>query len=439
MTTINGIWFTKICATLVVLSSFFVFSPKSIDFYAFAEQRPQKQKLRLAWQPVPNSKYYMIQVANNVKMNPLITELKYEKNKITLSVPVGIYFFRIRGVSATEDFGPWSDIKEVYVNDFPPKVFAPLPNETVRDLLPDSFMLFHWEAGLRGTIYAIEIKRQNKVLVQQSFKDPLFKWNVKEPGSYLYRIGYRTLTGVDWTSYKNIEVLESAIPKKKDSNLTKKSRLEALESILPWTPRVEFDIYSYSETNAFELKILSFDLGMYHRFQIIPHRLHWGFNGSMTLFSKVSNKSQLSELNTPAARFIYLIIFSKYQILPISQPWRLSPSFGYHYRTMLVSEARYGFTNFFGPQVGLELGMTIDQESAIRAEVDFSPYRSETGLLSNHAFLGGIYYSRCLEGAPDCLKQKVFELGIHLKTLRFASESGHLKYLSTGLNFSLGF
>ena len=85
----------------------------------------------LRWAPLESAVQYEVQISSDEKMEKIIEKKMLAKTELKLQLPPGKYFFRIRGLDADKDSGPWSDIQAFQVKEktAPPLQMKSKPSE----------------------------------------------------------------------------------------------------------------------------------------------------------------------------------------------------------------------------------------------------------------------------------------------------------------------
>ncbi len=71
------------------------------------------------WLPVTNAAKYQIQVARDLAFTSVVTKLKTDQSTLTITLPNGKYFWRVRAIDASGGKGPWSGVRIVKVSALP--------------------------------------------------------------------------------------------------------------------------------------------------------------------------------------------------------------------------------------------------------------------------------------------------------------------------------
>ncbi|MCC7441552.1 MAG: hypothetical protein IT285_07965 [Bdellovibrionales bacterium] len=171
-----------------------------------------KRKATIEWRSVDGAKEYELEVASAPEMEPKLLRKTYPGNSVRLTLPLGTYYFRVRGIGEDDAPGPWTDVQGFIVNPAPPQALSPAARAVVKEELKDGTLTLNWTPGLKGTTHHVEVTdAQGATSVWKTPKDEL-EWKPPGPGVYRWRVGHETPSGTQWGERSVFQVNASAIP-----------------------------------------------------------------------------------------------------------------------------------------------------------------------------------------------------------------------------------
>jgi hypothetical protein len=117
--------------------------------------------LELKWAPMPESKRYEIEVAQDSTFSEysLVRQEDTKENQYKTDLPPGVYFVRIRGVDTKGKPGPWGQpIKRVLSGD-KPQIVEPSMGAKIESGGPKTALVVEWKTVKNAEDYVIEISR----------------------------------------------------------------------------------------------------------------------------------------------------------------------------------------------------------------------------------------------------------------------------------------
>ncbi|MCM2322997.1 MAG: hypothetical protein NDJ90_07010 [Oligoflexia bacterium] len=165
----------------------------------------------LGWAPVKSAVRYEVELYRPAALDTPLERRIVEDTSVFLKVSPGVYSYRVRGIHAMEEFGPWSELAEVAVNTFPPKALAP-EDGAIFSKLPEGGLEFRWSAGVKSSRYRIEIRKDGAP--EPVFRDLLSEtqvgWIATEPGDYSWQVSFEGDS--EWGKARRFRVLAQAFP-----------------------------------------------------------------------------------------------------------------------------------------------------------------------------------------------------------------------------------
>jgi len=178
---------------------------------AWIAHAEEGRKVTLQWKPLPKAMKYQVEISKSNRMQPTFMKKVAAQPKVVVTLPPGVYYFRIRSLDQNKSLGAWSDTQGFVVNTRAPQLIAPRDNEKLAELIGDGAMGFEWSEQVSGTVYRIEIRDQSGVVNKRSVDQNTFQWKPSSAGVYLWRVGYETQAGgVEWSKYRRFTVSAKA-------------------------------------------------------------------------------------------------------------------------------------------------------------------------------------------------------------------------------------
>ncbi|MGE0617033.1 MAG: hypothetical protein AB7P04_15490 [Bacteriovoracia bacterium] len=164
-----------------------------------AEAAEVKRKATLKWGAVAGAKKYELQFSRTPDMAHVIYRKRFDSPSAQVQLAPGTYFFRIRGIDANGQEGPWTKAEGFRVNQHPPNLLEPR-NRTVFDLSDTQLgFRFQWTAVKDITKYKIEISDKNGVVLKDTSDSLSYSWKPKVVGEFFWRVGFETNAGAEWS------------------------------------------------------------------------------------------------------------------------------------------------------------------------------------------------------------------------------------------------
>jgi hypothetical protein len=178
---------------------------------AWAENRPESRQVKLRWQALDGAAQYEIQVAKNPNMVPAVFAKKMKETEATLNLSQGTFYYRLRGIDDEGNPGPWSDVDAFAINDRPPDLLAPDDRVVFDKKLAEPGLEFKWTAGVKGSQVVFELRDKDGVVLERGADGTSMAWMPTHPGGFRWRVGYRTMTGVQWAQSRVFTVKPEAL------------------------------------------------------------------------------------------------------------------------------------------------------------------------------------------------------------------------------------
>lgn len=110
----------------------------------------------LSWSPVDNIDHYELQIASDGKFLSMLVDegVIYASHLVFTPVGDGVFYWRVRGVSATNSNGPWSKTFVFILDTVAP--IAPVLSKPLNTAVVTGSPAFSWLASLTATKYQIQ-------------------------------------------------------------------------------------------------------------------------------------------------------------------------------------------------------------------------------------------------------------------------------------------
>ena len=161
------------------------------------------------WRAVPGARLYEIQLSKTATMEQVLHRLRVGGLSTEVSLRPGTYFFRVRGVDDTQSPGPWSEVQGFTVLQAPPQPVFPPDRASFSQQLPQSGLPLRWKALAPEVV--IEVHDMQGRILERTVQGSELRWLPPKEGTYRWRVGTPTLTGVDWGPQFSFLLRETAI------------------------------------------------------------------------------------------------------------------------------------------------------------------------------------------------------------------------------------
>ncbi|MCM2278603.1 MAG: hypothetical protein NDJ89_11070 [Oligoflexia bacterium] len=303
----------------------------------------EQRGVTLGWAPVKSAVRYEVELYRPPALDSPLERQVVEDTSVFLKVTPGVYAYRVRGIHAMEEYGPWSELAEVAVNTFPPKAIAP-EDGAILSQLPEGRLEFRWSPGVKSSRYRIEIRRDGAA--EPVFRESLSKcevtWIAKEPGDYVWQVSFEGDS--EWGRPHRFRILAQALPPQEPS--------QALADPF-WTlaPGLLVSHALYAETGIGELRLASLLLKLDARRALGSGA--WDFEGGIRGTALSLDRSLVT---LPSARFYGLEGRAGWRSpLGVGDSW-VKISAGLFLWGMKVEGDAYGLWYVGGPQLQLSGG-----------------------------------------------------------------------------------
>lgn len=180
---------------------------------AVEEDRVDKvREARLTWKAVSGVRRFEVELSRNAKMDPVLLRRESTRPELSLKIPAGVYFFRLRGFDSAEEPGAWSPVQGFMVNERPPQLLVPRADLEISSLLSRGELRLEWTPGLKGAKYQIEISDEQGILLNRGTKENSFVFKVPGPDTYRWKVGVEVAQGVEWSEERSFSIKPQALP-----------------------------------------------------------------------------------------------------------------------------------------------------------------------------------------------------------------------------------
>ncbi|NCN26185.1 hypothetical protein GW915_01295 [bacterium] len=168
------------------------------------------------WEPIKGAEFYEYEVAKSsqFKDNDLVRQGKTNKSEVNGDLNPGIYFLRVRAISANGP-GAWTSSKQFILSSNTPELKWPLDNEQVFVSKNTTVVSFEWSIVEGADDYLVEIRNLRNSKQKLTFISTDHSVNTKElgPGKWSARVVSR-LNKKLFTSGKPVsfEIEERELP-----------------------------------------------------------------------------------------------------------------------------------------------------------------------------------------------------------------------------------
>lgn len=283
-----------------------------------------------SWDAKQGASAYGFQISKSAEMSPVLKEVKVKNPTVTLKLPPGQYYYRLKWFNKSGASSPWSEVITEIVNSGPPTLVLPGANEAFSQKLPKEGINFEWTAGVAGTSSHIEIKDKSGVVLKRQVEGNTLQWLPIESGHYDWRVGFEFSNEVEWTEYRGFDVAEPAL-RKKIKIITKTVQAKVKSTYLNFQTFLGYAYQSSSQnllTSGFDIApelILNNNLSA---------RLYFGILGGAKTESRIENTEEIKEIKKG-----FILEFGGIFYFAISKSWSLG--FGPGAQAWLIGATEY--------------------------------------------------------------------------------------------------
>ena len=131
------------------------------------------REVDFAWEAFQNARAYQIQVASDIEFTDIILKKLTKKPKLSIELPYGQMYYRVRAINQKKKPGIWSEPGLVLVKPYSPETISP-PTDSSYVLFKKALDIpFEWKEQKDHEKYVILIKKESgeKVIEQLSAKN----------------------------------------------------------------------------------------------------------------------------------------------------------------------------------------------------------------------------------------------------------------------------
>ena len=142
-----------------------------------------------SWELIDGATNYEIQIGKSKHFKKKVAEQKTNDVRWTIDLPIGRYFYRVRGIDAENQPGIWSEAVEVDIQPYAPDLIAPKTDSVFKYYEIPQKIKFEWSSVEPTAKFEIFIYHTNgkKVLEQKSAK-PEFITDKLTGGEYFWKV-----------------------------------------------------------------------------------------------------------------------------------------------------------------------------------------------------------------------------------------------------------
>lgn len=185
-----------------------------LGFSGFVHSQAETREITIPWDPKPNALKYQVQIGNSAELTNLIFDKETKQPELTINIPAGNYFYRLRWYNQAGKPSPWTEVEPFVINLKPPTPLRPTDGAVFSKSLRRGGIAFGWSEGVKGSTYQIEIRDDHGVVMKREVDTTQVPWLPTAPGKYQWRVGYKSDFADEWSEYRNFLVNESAIKSK---------------------------------------------------------------------------------------------------------------------------------------------------------------------------------------------------------------------------------
>ena len=170
-----------------------------------------KRKVKIPWRAIEDASSYEIEIAEDPEMDPLLDTKKTQNPEVTLQLPPGSYYFRVRGIDDEAKPGPWSEVQGFTVHGKPPEPLEPSPNQVVKEEIPEKGLRFTWKSSQKDGPVRLEIQDERGTILNRGVRGGEHFWKPEKPGKYQWRVGFETVVGLEWSGLRSFTLLPGSV------------------------------------------------------------------------------------------------------------------------------------------------------------------------------------------------------------------------------------